>query len=661
MGIITQVTVKKSPIGLLGTGKLLQPYSFTALSNNTLELDYKFNNAGTADAALFNVATGSLPAGTSVIGGDCPTGTATETLAAGASCITAVSVPNPNLFETPNLTNSTLNGAKLDISLPYSYSKDGGIVVESQPANRTYAQFSRLWGTVNSKQQSVTEEGGNYKIVVDTEVNVGSDTPGVTYPLTVKPMLTNGISGVDLPSCEIANSSIKTCTTTLSLPSTLFVPGSDVIINYEVSGDEMTPKDYIKNNVTVAIPGGNLMALQIDAQYAPAWSTNAPSDIRLQMVQFPGNGGIIQIKNTGKLTVVKGAFEPKGDGYYIWKDHCKEVDLAPQASCNLEVVAVRANSQTLRLQDIATGQSFQTITTTLPEYKGSKNAADWPTKVKVQKFPVVKITAKAGQAYQINLTPEGNDYQGLNLGDDFNNNTRTLWEWAIQKSGTQEFVVDYDVQSDSNFFAQISGLNGINQWTRTWDETAQDGVWQYWVPEQNTQAPSGKDWSTATAKAAVRGGFASARLESENTTSPVMLAVARTALWWVTRPWGGCDGKWTRRVRIPRAQGEGALTLGHFRGCYHLTGVHNVRYERMEENLLQGRGIAPAASGKYRGTFFLGTTQTKYSQTDHVSTWNHKVARGEVNYEDWLIQIGPKIESNTLYRGEIPIELTVEP
>ena len=660
-GIKTSVTVKKSPIALSGNGSSATPYSFTALSNNTLELEYLFQNeSGYIDATAFNVTTGNLPKGASVTGSDCPIGEKTSTLAAGASCTTTVSVPNPSLFNAPNLTDSPLNGQMLNMVLPYSYSDGGKVIVEDEPDNRTNVKFNRLWGTVNSTQQSVTEESGNYKIVVDTVVNVEANTPGVSYPLTVKPTLTNGISGVNLPSCEIANSSVKTCTTTLSLPSTHFAPGSDVIINYEVSGNTMAQTDHIKANTKVTIPSADLMALQIDAQYAPVWSTNAPSDIRLQAVQFPGNGGIIQIKNTGKLTVAKGTFEPKGDGYYIWKDNCKGVDLAPQASCNLEVVAVRADSQTLRLQDMATGQRFKSVTTTLPGYNGSKNAADWPTKVKVQKFPVVKITAKAGQMYQADLTPEGNDHLGLNLGDDFNNNTRTLWEWAIQKSGEQETVVDYDVQTDSDFFAQISGDTGNENWARSATAAAQNDLWQKWTLDQSTAEPSGS-WRTATVKEAVRAGFASAQLKNFEGNNIAVVTVARIA---ALKDQVNCSGNrhTNRRIRVLGAQGAGATALATRKLCnvQQLT-PSAVRINRMQTNMLHGRGVAPGLAGTYHGAFFVGTTQTKASPATPTTTWNRNDSKGPMAYTDWLKRINPKIEPNTLYRAEIPIELTVVP
>ncbi len=662
-GIKTSVTVKKSPTALSGNGSSATPYSFTALSNNTLELEYLFQNeSGYIDATAFNVTTGNLPKGASVTGSDCPIGEKTSTLAAGSSCTTTVSVPNPSLFNAPNLTDSPLNGQMLNMVLPYSYSDGGKVIVEDEPDNRINVKFNRLWGTVNSTQQSVTEESGNYKIVVDTVVNVEANTPGVSYPLTVKPTLTNGISGVNLPvnlpSCEIANSSVKTCTTTLSLPNTHFAPGSDVIINYEVSGNTMAQTDHIKANTKVTIPGADLMALQIDAQYAPVWSTNAPSDIRLQAVQFPGNGGIIQIKNTGKLTVAKGSFEPKGDGYYIWKDNCNGVDLAPQASCNLEVVAVRTDSQTLRLQDMTTGLRFKAITTTLPGYNGSKNAADWPSKVKVQKFPLVKITAKAGQMYQADLTPEGNDHQGFNLGEDWNNNTRTFWEWAIQKSGEQETVVDYDVQTDSDFFAQISGDTGNENWARRSSTAiAQNDLWQKWTPDQSTIEPSGS-WEKVTAKEAARAGFASAKLKNLEGNDVTVVSVARLAA--LKEQLNCIDKKLNRRIRVPGAQGPGAINLAYATGGCGSTHA-NGRYNRLQENLLQGRGLAPIAPGVYTGLLLLGTTQTKSTKATPTTTWNRNDSKGVMAYTDWLKRINPKIEPNTLYRAEIPIELTVVP
>ena len=291
--ILTKVTVKNGPSGLLGTGELLNPYSFTALSNNTLELNYTFKNEGTAEAPSFNVATANLPAGTSVIeGGDCPTGTTTGPLAAGASCTTTVSVPNPRLFDAPNLTNNTLNGAKLDISLPYSYSKDGSIVVENQPANRTYAQFSRLWGTISQTTESNNETSSDYTFDIKSIVNVPAGVSGVSKPITVRPYLANPISGASLQGCTIAADK-DSCINKLTLPKSMFTPGAKLNVSFAAKGTGMADKDAIINTFPLIIANPDVK-LSLDNQYEPVWYTNASG-----LNVLPGNHGYIHLTNSG--------------------------------------------------------------------------------------------------------------------------------------------------------------------------------------------------------------------------------------------------------------------------------------------------------------------------------------------------------------------------
>ena len=336
--IVTKVTVKKSPSGLLGTGELLEPYSFTALSNNMLELDYTFNNAGTADAASFNVATASLPAGTSVIVGDCPTGTTTATLAAGASCTTTVSIPNPNLFGTPNLTISTLNGAKLDISLPYSYSKDdGSIVVENQPANRTYVQFSRLWGTISQTTESNNETSSDYTFDIKSIVNVPVGVSGVSKPITVRPYLANPISGANLQSCTIAEDE-DSCINKLTLPKSKFTPGAPLKISFEAKGTGMADKDAIINTFPLIVANPDVK-LSLDSQYEPVWYTNAEG-----LDVLPGNHGYIHLTNAGISNSGKVTAKALQQAEVI-DNECATSGVPANGECYIEIKATGSDPQ----------------------------------------------------------------------------------------------------------------------------------------------------------------------------------------------------------------------------------------------------------------------------------------------------------------------------
>ncbi len=335
VSIGTSVSVKKSPIGLSGDGSSTKPYSFTALSNNTLELEYTFDNKGTAEAAAFNVTTGNLPAGTKVTGGDCPTGATTSTLGIGASCTATVSVPNPNVFEGPNLPGSTVNEALLNMVLPYSYSKGGQVIVENEPDNRTYAKFSRLWGTGSQTTETNNETTTAYTFDIKSTYFVASGTPGVSKPITVRPYLSNPLSGASLQSCDIAEGQ-DSCINKLTIPKSLMVPGANLKVSFEAKGTGMADKDAIINTFPLLIPSSDVR-LTLDSQYVPVWYTNAEA-----LDVLPGNHGYIHLTNAGGSYSGKVTAKALQQAEVI-NNECTDSGVPPNGECYIEVKATGAS------------------------------------------------------------------------------------------------------------------------------------------------------------------------------------------------------------------------------------------------------------------------------------------------------------------------------
>ena len=254
------VTETVLPTGITGDGSNNTPWDFTALSNNTLTLEYRFTN-NSNQTVKFNADVGNLPSGSKVTGGDCPTGIVEGDLNPLADCTVIVDIPDPKIFNTPNLTSNSLNGAKLELSMPYSYKVNGKLTRDDGAAILRYAQFNRVWGSVNQTAIEQTADQNKYVFKVTTDVQYQNGTPGVSKPITVSPYLANAINGIELENCTISGAATS-CDSTIKLPKDKFISGSVLNLSFKVKGDTMADKDAIVTTLPLTVGGGSVTPRQ---------------------------------------------------------------------------------------------------------------------------------------------------------------------------------------------------------------------------------------------------------------------------------------------------------------------------------------------------------------------------------------------------------------
>jgi hypothetical protein len=213
-----------------------------------------------------------------------------------------VTIPDPELFSTPNsplLIN--LNSARLDLDLPYSYYDNGSLKRGS--SGTKHVNFNRLWANVEHVLGGSQEDNSNYTVLVKSSARIINNS-GARYPLTVKPFLKNSITGVVLKECAVNNDS-ETCINEISLPKSIFIPGSPLIVTFKTFATGMKDSDAILSSVDAKAMAGNHVYTEDDLIYAlnhqQANSTiTLESDIalrkpwepieKLSQIIFDGNG-----------------------------------------------------------------------------------------------------------------------------------------------------------------------------------------------------------------------------------------------------------------------------------------------------------------------------------------------------------------------------------
>lgn len=264
------VTVTMNPTTgttVSGDGKsAASAWGFTAYHNKTISLKYEFKNNGSLKAEKFNLDVGNLPRGTALKDTNCKTGTNAESdLALGASCIANIDIPEPELFNVPNLIGNNLNSATLKLDLPYSYNYKGKVY--RGQGDSKYVKFSRLWANVQHTIQATSSTESAYEFDVKTDVT-GLDTAAQSYPITVTPTLANPIAGVMLTPCTIINASTTSCINKISLPKNMFVAGKTLIVTFKTSANSMNPNDAIVSSNEV---GSTVVAMHNQTELVNAF------------------------------------------------------------------------------------------------------------------------------------------------------------------------------------------------------------------------------------------------------------------------------------------------------------------------------------------------------------------------------------------------------
>mgnify|MGYP000028102451 CR=1 FL=1 len=268
--ITAEVTKTSDPAGIAGDGTQDSPWSFITSSQTTpLILQYKFTNTGFATAAKFNVDSGNLPNGAIVAAGsDCPIGIQTSSLDQGASCTVNISIPDPELFNIPNLQNNSLNSASLQINLPYSYQDgSGSIVLNNGSEINQYVQFSRLWANVEHLISDTSSTDNSYVFNITSKVSAVTDT--TVYPIVIVPMLKYPIDGVTFSACSIAKGQ-DSCVNTISLPKDKFIAGEKLQVTFKTVTRNFDGNDAITSEYSV---GDTIIAIRNQAELVAAFNS----------------------------------------------------------------------------------------------------------------------------------------------------------------------------------------------------------------------------------------------------------------------------------------------------------------------------------------------------------------------------------------------------
>ncbi len=248
--IKVEVAISGTPVTGDGNGATT-PWSFTAYNDKTIGLKYTFTNIGNLEAERFNIDTGNLPKGAVVTDTTCSTGTDTSPFAAaGGNCIVNVNIPDPELFNVPNLTNNSLNGASLKLDLPYSYNYKGKLY--RGQGDTKYVKFNRLWANVQHTIQATSSTESAFVFGIQSKIS-GLDNGAKSYPITVTPTLAHPIAGVTLTPCTITDASKDSCINTISLPQNIFIGGSELLVTFETSANNMDNQNRIISTYPVRL------------------------------------------------------------------------------------------------------------------------------------------------------------------------------------------------------------------------------------------------------------------------------------------------------------------------------------------------------------------------------------------------------------------------
>ena len=327
------VTVTMNPATgttVSGDGKsAASAWSFTAYHNKTISLKYEFKNNGSLKAEKFNLDVGNLPRGTALKDTNCKIGINAESdLTLGASCIANIDIPEPELFNVPNLIGNNLNSATLKLDLPYSYNYNGKLY--RGQGDSKYVKFSRLWANVQHTIQATSFTESAYEFDVLSKVTVLDDS-AKSYPITVTPTLKNLIPGVTLTPCEITDASKDSCINKIQLPKNMFIAGKTLIVTFKTSANSMNPNDAIVSSNEVgstvvamhnqtelvnAFKGdtsGKLFVLENDIALTGNWTPVA----ELKNAIFDGQGHKISKLNINSNQDDAGMFKAIGDNAMI--------------------------------------------------------------------------------------------------------------------------------------------------------------------------------------------------------------------------------------------------------------------------------------------------------------------------------------------------------
>lgn len=252
-----------------GEGTSAKPWSFTAYHDKTINLTYTFTNQGNLAADKFNVDSGNLPNGAAATFLNCPNGINSLQLESGNSCTVIVRIPDPELFEVPNL-NGKLNSAILKLDLPYSYNYNGKLY--SGNSDTKYVNFKRLWANVEHKISNTSSTESAYEFEVKTAVT--SVNKNSTYPITVTPTLKHSIDGVMLTSCTIADVSKDSCINKVSLPKNMFSAGKELLVTFETSADGLYNTNVIISDYLVGSSSSTLIEVNDEAELVNAFKDN---------------------------------------------------------------------------------------------------------------------------------------------------------------------------------------------------------------------------------------------------------------------------------------------------------------------------------------------------------------------------------------------------
>lgn len=231
-----------------GLGTQDKPWSFTTYHNKIISLKYEFKNIGTLDAKRFNLDVGNLPNGAALKSTNCPNEISSESsLAAKASCTAQIDIPDPELFDKPNLISNELNSAILKLNLPFSYQYKNAIYTGQ--TDDKYIKFSRLWTNLTNEvsRSYITDSKYTFEVVS----KISNLDKNVNYPITITPTLLNPIAGSNLSECTITDTN-NSCVNKIELPSNILIPGKPLIVAFKASANGMQTKDVIISNTSIS-------------------------------------------------------------------------------------------------------------------------------------------------------------------------------------------------------------------------------------------------------------------------------------------------------------------------------------------------------------------------------------------------------------------------